>query len=306
MDELKELNNKYFKVVKLADGVFALIGTKDAGSNGGIIDLGDYTVIFDSFLNIEAASKLREVAVKLTDKQPTYLINSHGHFDHIVGNIVFADCHIISSEPVRKKIAEQKIELEEGREEYQARLAELIELKEAENDSLQKATLENEFVFISNLIKEDVKIIPPKITFSNKLILTGSARSLELITYENGHYPGNLVGYLAEEKICFMGDLLFAQTHPWLGDGDLVRFKQIMKQMLREDVNIFIPGHGQVASKKALKLQLKYIEEIERLLKLKKDGQEIDIKDLSAEFSNWESKYIFNFNIDVLAGKKLS
>ena len=93
-----------FKIVKLSDGVWACIhkfGGK-AICNVGVIDNGNETIIFDSFLSPDAAQELL-TAIENSDISPVkYVINSHYHNDHIRGNQVFGkDVKIISTKRTR-------------------------------------------------------------------------------------------------------------------------------------------------------------------------------------------------------------
>jgi glyoxylase-like metal-dependent hydrolase (beta-lactamase superfamily II) len=81
----------HFELEKLADGVYAAIA-RDAGAaggNAGIINLGDQTMVFDTFLTPRAATDLRVAAEFLAERQVAFVINSHWHNAHIRGNQVF-------------------------------------------------------------------------------------------------------------------------------------------------------------------------------------------------------------------------
>ena len=63
---------QHFTLHELAPGVFmaqAVTG-RGAVSNAGIIDLGDQTVVFDTFMTHPAGSELREAALSLTGREP--------------------------------------------------------------------------------------------------------------------------------------------------------------------------------------------------------------------------------------------
>ncbi|MEL7658697.1 MAG: MBL fold metallo-hydrolase [Bacillota bacterium] len=92
--------SQYYQTIKLADGVFAFIDTyeRKAGSNSGLIDLGDRVIVFDTFFSPNAARDLRKAAEAMSNGRPITVINSHNHIDHIRGNQFFEDCTIISSE----------------------------------------------------------------------------------------------------------------------------------------------------------------------------------------------------------------
>jgi len=84
--------SEHFSVHKLADGVYALIHKMGgmAIGNSGMVDLGDKTVIFDTFLSPQAAQEIPALAKKLKLSPIKYVVNSHYHNDHIRGNQVFS------------------------------------------------------------------------------------------------------------------------------------------------------------------------------------------------------------------------
>lgn len=82
-----------FTLSQVADGVWSAVSPPfemPTVSNAGIVDLGDRTVVFDSFMTVEAATALAETAEELTGRPPDLLVNSHHHSDHVGGNAVFA------------------------------------------------------------------------------------------------------------------------------------------------------------------------------------------------------------------------
>ena len=109
--------SKHFKLEQLAPGVWAAIQNDNYGHaicNAGIIDLGDKTVVFDPFMTPEAARDLKKVAVELTGRDVTLVINSHYHNDHIRGNQVFVpQANIISTEWTRNKMVPSEKEEQE-------------------------------------------------------------------------------------------------------------------------------------------------------------------------------------------------
>ena len=64
--------SKHFHVNLLCEGIYAVIHREGgwAMSNSGIIDLGDRTVIFDTFLTPQAATDLRLIAEALPSRFP--------------------------------------------------------------------------------------------------------------------------------------------------------------------------------------------------------------------------------------------
>jgi hypothetical protein len=60
-----QTGSKNFSVQQLAPGVWAAIQNDNGGhaiSNAGIIDLGNKTLVFDAFMNPDAAGELKQTA----------------------------------------------------------------------------------------------------------------------------------------------------------------------------------------------------------------------------------------------------
>jgi glyoxylase-like metal-dependent hydrolase (beta-lactamase superfamily II) len=100
--------SKHFTLEKIKEGIYAAIVTEYGGGigNAGIIDLGDQTVIFDTFNTPQAARDLRKAAEDLIGNPVSYVVNSHWHGDHIRGNQSFEDCKIISTVHTRELMEE--------------------------------------------------------------------------------------------------------------------------------------------------------------------------------------------------------
>jgi cyclase len=60
--------SKHFQVERLADGVYAAVASEQgyAICNAGIVDIGDKTIIFDTFISPEAAKDLLNAFKQLT------------------------------------------------------------------------------------------------------------------------------------------------------------------------------------------------------------------------------------------------
>src|SRR5512133_2154769 len=110
----------HFQLHQLADGVYAALAL-DSGaaiSNAGIVDLGDRTLVYDTFLTPKAATDLRLAAETLTGRIISYAINSHWHNEHIGGNPVFApETEILCTRATRRLMETEGIaELQEDAE----------------------------------------------------------------------------------------------------------------------------------------------------------------------------------------------
>ncbi len=289
---------KNFSIQQLATGVWAVIHNDKGGHaicNAGIVDLGDKTLVFDVFINPDAALELKQAAEKLTHRTVTYVVNSHYHDDHIRGNQVFVpDASIISTEWTKKEM-----QISELKEQALARKNNAGQLLTAKQ-KLQSATGKDKeealmwfgyFEAISQSLPK-LKTILPNITFTDSLRIYGSKRDVLLVECKNGHTGSDAVMILPKEGIVFMGDLLFNERHPWLAGGDPDSWKKFLEK-LYADISLkqFVPGHGPVANKEILQVIIKYINNLQQMAKeavQKGEADSVFVKQaIPATYKNW-------------------
>src|SRR5690242_6602739 len=84
-----------FKIVKLAKGVYAAIRTEPPGltvnTNSVFIINDSDVVVVDTTLTPGTARETIAALKQLTDKPVKYVINTHWHDDHIMGNQTYRD-----------------------------------------------------------------------------------------------------------------------------------------------------------------------------------------------------------------------
>lgn len=245
--------SKHFAIQKLGDGVFAAIATNGgyAICNAGIIDLGDGTLIFDPFMTPEAAEDLKKVSMQLTGHPVKYVVNSHFHNDHIGGDQVFDEATLISTERTRELIAEYQPQ--EIAEDKKSASQELEKIKNENTSAMTPHELEEHIMwkgYYEALVtsSDSLKVILPSLTFKDQLMLHGTKRNVTLLSYGTGHTESDLFLFLPGEQIAFLGDLLFVQNQPWLGDGDPDKWKTYLDSIVHLNVKILVPGHGPVGT----------------------------------------------------------
>ena len=308
MIKVKEVNFKTenFSLLEIAEGVYAAIEKGDnTGSNAGFIDLGNYTVVFDTFLNIDASRELMEASEQFTGRKASFVINSHSHTDHIVGNSLFpASTVVISSKKVREMIEFTGSAFEKEKDEYKPRIIEVEGLLNTVLDDRELKNLNNELNFLRNLVKPGVKIRVPDLTFESEVVIHGSKRSLKLVQCDIAHSPGDLWGYIPEEKICFAGDLLFADYQPWFGSGNPEKLIETLEELLKYDIECIVPGHGRLSTKEDILLQIQYLKEMLHLVEGKKSNnlEDYSVEELSPVFRQWRG-LCFHWNIRYLINR---
>ncbi|NWG27800.1 MAG: MBL fold metallo-hydrolase [Ignavibacteriaceae bacterium] len=180
----------------------------DNSSECLIIDPGCYTD--------EEETKLREfiLSKKLT---PKFLINTHCHIDHILGN-----SFVKKSFPVQFLAPEKDIPLLKNA------------AKQAEMFGIEIKTSPLPDIFINE--EDDYKIGEKKFRF----------------LFTPGHTPGEFCINFYADKICFTGDVLFKEsigrTDLWGGNFEVLINSIKMKLFTLPDETLIYPGHGERSS----------------------------------------------------------
>jgi glyoxylase-like metal-dependent hydrolase (beta-lactamase superfamily II) len=314
---LQPPDSKHFRLQQLADGVYAAIHI-DGGAaigNAGIIDLGDRTLIYDTFSTPQAAEDLRTAAETLTARAIDAVINSHWHHDHIWGNQVFSSMtKIISTEETRRLFnsikgggiyddsyfADAKANLEATRTQFKA--------MGAEGQRRQLALWIDYYQSIFEA-KPILQVRAPNLTFTERLVFHGTDRTAELIAFVGGHSESDAVLFLPQERIAFMGDLLCIGYHPYLVSGDPERFCHGLDAVTNLAPKVLVPGHGPVGMADNLTLMRQYIQTLDGIAcKMVEDGETegtIEAMAIPEPYDDWLFASFFSDNLHFLYQSRL-
>lgn len=253
-----------FKVEKIADGIYAVIRTEPASlwftpNNVFIIGTRDVIVVDSSITSEHTREVLAELR-KLTDKPVKYVVNTHWHEDHIIGNRVYRDAFpgvqfighrsTITDLPAIGE-ANRKASLQNGRG-----FIGLLEgkLEKGENLAGQKLTDEERLGYTSdiNLVtlylaeSKNFDIVLPTVLIDDRLDISHGKRRIEVRYLGKAHTGADLVVHLPNEKIVITGDLIVHPV-PLVGSTSYpLDYAATLEKLLALDAGIMIPGHGPV------------------------------------------------------------
>jgi cyclase len=305
-------SSKHFRLQQLTGGVWAALAVDGTGSksNAGIVDLGDRTLIFDTFWTPQAAQDLRQTAERLTGRPVAYVINSHRHSDHVFGNQIFPDADIIATAKTRELIAatcEPMIAYARAnRGTYlQVREEQLAEEKDEGKRRQLALQLGSEREFAAALPTMELRL--PNVTFAERMVFHGAQRSAEVISYGGGHTEDDSFLYLPGARIAFLGDLLSVQNHPSLWHGDPEEWIRIIQQIEMLDLVAVVPGHGPVGNAEDLALLRQYITTLVRMASEGVGGgkteDEAAARAIPPPFGDWQATEVFSRNMRFLYGR---
>jgi hydroxyacylglutathione hydrolase len=164
-----------------------------------------------------------------------YLINTHGHSDHIFGNRYLR-------QPGTYIIAHEKYAL---------------------TNWAEGAFLKNVPTRINS-----TKVLPPDITFSDKFNIP--ACDLEII-HTPGHTPDASVIYLPKKKMLITGDTILNSDSdqiavPYFYWGDLDDMLSSLLKLADMQIDLILPGHGVPCHGSKIKRDIQYLQNFKLLM----------------------------------------
>ncbi|TDX48802.1 glyoxylase-like metal-dependent hydrolase (beta-lactamase superfamily II) [Orenia marismortui] len=219
--EIKKVGNRgvLFKFFYLQDTGFGVT------TNVYLINTKNYVFVCDTFLGPDSMKEVKNyIDINLPNKI-IIIFNSHYDWDHIWGNCIFKENIIISHKLCRNNI------IRAG---------------------------EKELEVYSEYKRGDVEIIPPNLTFDNKI-------SFEEEGVEFFHSPGHTNGSAScidlVDKVLFAGDNV-EYPIPYFQADNIYDYKDTLEKYLNLDIKKVIPGHGEISNKSLIKENITYINNI--------------------------------------------
>ena len=78
--------------------------------------------------------------------------------------------------------------------------------------------------------------------------------------YVGGHTPATSIVWLPEDKVCFVGDIVWVDQHPYMAQGNTLEWLHALELIRKLDAKYLIPGHGPVCDAEATYRVGEYIE----------------------------------------------
>lgn len=202
-------------------------------SNAGFVVTSDGVAVFDALGTPSLGWALLQEIRKATDKPVRYVIASHYHADHIYGLQAFKD-HTPALIIAQEQAGDYKVNEETADERAEQRL-----------DQRRGA--------LYPWVDEKTRVVPPDITFRERMTITLGDRTLTLLFAGPAHSSSDMMMMVEPDGVLFAGDIVQNSRIPFMNSDDVstAHWLAALDEVEKLQPKFIIPGHGKASTKAA-------------------------------------------------------
>ncbi|HEX2187487.1 MAG TPA: MBL fold metallo-hydrolase, partial [Longimicrobiaceae bacterium] len=253
-----------FEVQRIAEGVFALVRTEPRGAMfeaNSVFIVGDRdVVVVDGGSNPASAREVLAALRTLTPKPVRYVVNTHWHDDHVLGNQVYRDsfpgvefvAHATAAADLATDGATNRSGFVAALPGTIAYFRDLLQKNRGmESEVLSDEERESHAASIAlweRYLAEapGVRVVAPTVAVEDSLVLVPGERPVVVRYLGRGHTRGDVVVHLPADGVVVAGDLVVWPV-PSVGSTSYpADFGRTLERLLALRPGIVVPGHGSV------------------------------------------------------------
>ncbi|CAM1343208.1 MBL fold metallo-hydrolase [Tenacibaculum aestuarii] len=230
----KEINSEIFNAVRITENIYSIISpsfglptpeNKGWNSNAHFIITKNGVLLFDTGSSESIGHKIKRTIASVTDLPVRWVVNSHSHADHWLGNAAFTDT---ATEIITSRHA-------------------LTEMKKNGKDDI---------AFYNKVTKGEIgstKLILPTLVLDQILKRNFGGIEVEFILVNGSHSSGDIIMWLPKQKIIFGGDVLSSDWMPIITDEvNIPSLINTLNSITELNPNKVLTGHGNTTTVKSI------------------------------------------------------
>ena len=209
----------------VAEGVYAIVTqsrnfpdpqNRGWNSNSGFVVTEAGVLLFDSGSSEAIGRAIAETIATVTDRPVRWVVNSHAHGDHWLGNAAFAGegVDIISTTTVRNAIR------------------------------IGGRSWVQQFNAMTGGATGDSRVVLPDRLVDEPTVLDLAGTEVVLFPSNDSHSPGDLILWLPRQRVLMAGDVVYVNRMPSTFASDLRAWLAMLAELQALDPVAVIPGHG--------------------------------------------------------------
>jgi cyclase len=220
-------------LIEVAENAFAYVQATGGlcVANAGLIVGAEAVVAVDSLFTPSMTRAFQAEIRRVTDRPVDFLVNTHHHVDHSLGNAHFAPAQIVSHARARDEMERVGLPL----------------------DLLRQVVPH----FCDEIA--DARVTLPDLTFEGEMTFHLGDRTARLLHFGTAHTLGDALVYLPQSRLLFAGDVAFHYVTPLAFEGHISHWIEVADRVLAMDVDTIVPGHGPIGGKADLRRMRDYL-----------------------------------------------
>jgi glyoxylase-like metal-dependent hydrolase (beta-lactamase superfamily II) len=263
-----------YTIEPLALGVYAFVEphqTSGLVSSNSLVVVGDDGVlVVDTGHFPSLARKMIADIRRLTPLPVRYVVTTHWHTDHILGNAAFREAFpgvaFVAHEETRRlalKNDPQYVEIQRKTAKYIEVYERAAATGKLPSGKVVSPDVRAEIALTVPVLKEtvgdaDVTLVSPTTTFRDALTIYLGTREVRVLHLGRGNTAGDVMVYVPDAKVLATGDVVVAPT-PYAYGSYLGEWIDVLKKVEGLEARAIVPGHGPVER------DLAYVRSLEAL-----------------------------------------
>ena len=252
-----------YRVEEVGPGIYAFLSPETTGpipSGNVLAVVGDEGVLVVDSGRFPALARRMVADIRARTPQPVrYLVHTHWHLDHIVGDEEFRKAFpgvaVVATDFTRRKILEKQVaylrDVAKNDAEYVGQIDALVAKGKREDGTPLPEELldylrgESRDLRLEGAELAGASVVPPSVTFDRALTIHLGKREVRVSFLGAGNTAGDTVVEVPDAKVVATGDLLVAPV-PYGYGCHPKEWIDTLEKLAAIDARAIVPGHGPV------------------------------------------------------------